>query len=553
MLCLLSLLALGPSAGAMDLPAAASRLVVDLRDGTSLAEARALTGLPDLQWVDPQSADEALAWAVVADVSAEDLRISALPGIEAAEPVFEMVALGFPDDPLYDKQWNLRAIGAPTGWRAGAGAGITVAVIDTGVTRVADLADTEIMAGYSFVSGEPGSADGNGHGTHVAGTIAQSTDNGLGVAGIAPRARILPIKALSAAGSGMSPWIASAIDEAVDQGAQVINLSLGGGHSEVIAVAVQKALDAGVLVIAAAGNSGREGLGHPAALPGVIAVTAVGPDDQLAPYSSFGAGVALSAPGGDKRQTDGGILQDTVEGDGHAFKEFQGTSMATPHVAGAAAVLLSANGGDVAGARRLLLDAALDLGEPGPDPKYGHGRLDLKASLSAFLLRQQALLALLGGAAALLLASLGGTGPGRRRRGLVMTVAGALAAGGLFFLPLLPLPPMGLSTLLSRPLLLWPGAVIGDPYWRNPLLLSAALPLLVTFVLGPTRRLGPVVAGACAGLAAHFIHAAVLGGIEIWLLPGALGRGWLGINGALCALGAIAAIGVTRLRDKHEV
>ena len=346
-----------------------------------------------------------------------------------------------------------------------------MAVIDTGVTRVADLEETLILDGFSF--GEPTAEDGNGHGTHVAGTIAQSTHNRLGVAGIAPQARILPIKALSRHGFGMSPWIASAIDEAVDQGAQVINLSLGGARSDVIAVATEKAVAAGVLVIAAAGNTGQEGVSYPGALPGVLGVSAVGPKDELAPYSSWGAGVALSAPGGDKRSPGGGILQDTVDGaGGHAFKEFQGTSMATPHVAGAAAVLLSASGGDRALTQRLLLEQAVDLGEPGPDPRYGHGRLDLAAAVGALTVRRNGLLFALGAMAA---AVITGIGAGRRRgRALVIAATSALAAGGAFVLPLLPLPPSALTGLLARPLLLWPAAMLPDPYWRNPLLLSAA-------------------------------------------------------------------------------
>lgn len=535
--------------------AASVPVVVDLEDGLTLEEARAATGLPGLDWVHERSVDEALGVAQV-DAGQVDAVLDRLAGValvEVAERPVQMQALGFPNDPLYERQWNLRAIGAPTGWRAGSGDGVTVAVIDTGVTRVADLEDTVILDGYSFVLGEPGWTDGNGHGTHVAGTIAQSTNNGLGVAGIAPQARILPIKALSAQGFGMSPWIASAIDEAADQGAQVINLSLGGGYSGVIANAVKKAHERGVIVVAAAGNSGREGVGYPGALPEVIGVSAVGPSDTLAPYSSWGEGVVLSAPGGDKRKTDGGILQDTVDGKGgHAFKEYQGTSMASPHVAGAAAVLLSQSGGDTALTRRVLLETAQDLGPKGFDTKFGHGRLDLAAAVRAVALQRNGLLFGLGAILALMLASLGGARGAQRGRALLVAGASAVAAGGVFFLPLLPVPPTWAGGFLAKPLLLWPGELLADPYWRNPLFLSALFPFLATFVLGPTRTLGPVVAGLSVGVGVHLGFAAVTGALDVWLLPGALGQGWLAINALLSLLCGVAAIGVARLRDRAD-
>ena len=189
---------------------------------------------------------------------------------------------------MYGRQWNLKAMGAPAAWkRTKQGDGIIVAVVDTGVTKVEDLQGTKVLEGSSFVPGVKKALDDQGHGTHVAGTIAQTTHNGKGVAGVAPKATILPIKVLSGSGSGASPWIASGIDQAVDDGAKVINLSLGGGYSLIIHNAVKKARKKGVIVVAAAGNSGRQGVGYPGGLKETIGVSALGPDGELAPYSSW--------------------------------------------------------------------------------------------------------------------------------------------------------------------------------------------------------------------------------------------------------------------------
>lgn len=536
----------------VDSSQAATTVVLDFVDGTSLDEAREAAGLPDLEWLGPRSADEALAVVSAEDGAQAAGRLADHPLVEVIEPTVRMEAFSAPDDPLWEHQWNLRTIDAPAGWAAGGGKGIVVAVIDTGVTVVPDLEGTAVLEGASFVPREPTAADGNGHGTHVAGTIAQTTNNGFGVAGVAPGATILPLKALSASGFGDSAWIASAIDEAADQGAHIINMSLGGRHSAVIATAVKKAQDRGVLVIAAAGNSGREGVGYPAALPGVIGVSATGPHDELAPYSTWGEGVDISAPGGNKLKEGGGILQDTVDSgsDGHAFKEFQGTSMATPHVAGAAAVLWSATGGDAALVEEKLLAGAKDLGAPGYDTRFGHGRLDLGTALHGVKTIMQGTLFALGLITAWLLAGLGGSA--RRGRGVTMAITSAISAGGLFFLSALPLPALPLLDTLSLPLLRWPAALLGEPWARNPLLLSAAVPAVLTFVLGPTRLLGPVVAGVSTGVGVHLIHGAVTGSLQPWLMPGLFGDLWMGANGAFALLCAVAVVGVQRMRDREE-
>ena len=280
----------GPaSVPTLDVPAGPGVWVVDLVDGATEADLlrlEAATGAR-FSWTHPLARDEAIAIASVPDRARVAAQLASVAGIEAMEPQqtlgIEPVAaaagvsptralapwtpVGGPDDPMLGQQWNLRDVGLEAAWAAGLdGRGVVVAVIDTGVTRVEDLAGTQLLEGASFVPGVASSADDQGHGTHVAGTIAQTTGNGVGVAGVAPGAAVLPVKVLSAQGFGSSDWIAAGIDYAVDEGADVINLSLGGGYSPVIHNAIKKAREQGVIVVAAAGNSGQRGVHFPGAL-----------------------------------------------------------------------------------------------------------------------------------------------------------------------------------------------------------------------------------------------------------------------------------------------
>jgi len=309
------------------------------------------------------------------------------PGVRFAEVDDRVRA--FSNDPLYTHQWNLQPVsGANKGtanvepaWGQSRGADVVVAVVDTGV-RVggSDLDSARVLPGTDIVD------DDHGHGTHVAGTVAQSTDNAKGVAGVAPDAKILPVKVLDAGGAGYESDIVTGILWAKDRGADVINLSLGSSEeSPAMCQAVGQAVDAGVVVVAATGNDGAGFVGYPAACDGAIGVGAVRMDGALAGYSNRGLEVDLVAPGGDlgvDQNGDGygdGILQQNYVGS-WAYRFLEGTSMAAPHVAGASALLLAVNPSINVAAT--LTATARDLGAPGWDEASGFGALDAAAAVT---------------------------------------------------------------------------------------------------------------------------------------------------------------------------
>ena len=298
----------------------------------------------------------------------------------------------FPNDACYKYQWHMRQIGMPAAWKQGNGKGAVVAVIDTGVAKVGDLADTKFVAGYNFVANNANAADDHGHGTHVAGTIAESTNNKLGVAGVAYGATIMPLKVLSAQGSGSMGGISQSIRWAADHGANVINMSLGGGRSMApMAKAIKYAHDKGVVVVAAAGNDGHGRVSYPARYPGVIAVAATQQDEATTFYSNWGPEVDLAAPGGNTRgNAQGGVLQHTiVPGDIKRtdYLWFMGTSMASPHVAGVAALVVGAGVTKPAAVEEILLSTARKpagrnvAADARVDDHYGAGIVDAAAAL----------------------------------------------------------------------------------------------------------------------------------------------------------------------------
>ncbi len=333
------------------------------------------------------------------------------PLVEYAEPNYIAYAYWTPNDTYYYLQWHFPQINMPSAWDTdpGGSPGVIVAVLDSGVAyedygpyqRAPDLAGTNFVPGYDFVNSDFHPNDDEAHGTHVTGTIAQTTNNNLGVAGIAFNASVMPVKVLGADGSGTYQQIADGIDYAVDGGADVINASLGGSFdSNAMYNAVRHAYDNGVVFVAATGNDNSAFLSYPAAYNEVIAVGAVDINKNRAYYSNYGIGMELMAPGGDTsvdQNGDGyvdGVLQQTFSGGvftNWAYWFWQGTSMAAPHVTGLIALMLSgwgASGIEPSGPSRIenirdiLHSTAEDLGAPGYDTVYGYGLIDAAAALS---------------------------------------------------------------------------------------------------------------------------------------------------------------------------
>ncbi len=279
-----------------------------------------------------------------------------------------------PNDPLYPDMWNLPKIKAPAGWDITIGnSSVTIAVVDTGVDFEHPDLQGKLVAGYDFVNNDGDPSDDQGHGTHVSGTAAAATDNGIGIAGVAWEPKIMPIKALSAEGRGAHSWIANGIMWATRHGADVINLSIGGPYtSATMQQAVNYAWNNGVVIVAAAGNGNSSNPTYPAAYENTIGVAATTESDQRAGFSNYGDFVAIAAPGV-------GILS-TVRGGG--YQAWSGTSMATPHVAGLAALVTSIHPDwSNRQIRETIENTAVDLGSPGWDPIFGWGLLDASAAL----------------------------------------------------------------------------------------------------------------------------------------------------------------------------
>lgn len=323
-------------------------------------------------------------------------------------------AAGATNDPLYDQQWALPKIQAEQAWATSDGTGALIAVVDSGVdlghpdlsSKIVDNPDSDFVEPNGTCTKEPGknggrtcvqdgAQDRNGHGTHVAGIAAALTGNGVGVAGTAPGAKILPVRVLDADGSGTSAQIGSGIRYAADHGADVINLSLGAttgvgdvlkliGDLDPVYEAIAHANAKGAVVVVAAGNDSAPVCAEPAAAPAVLCVGATDSNDLRSYFSNGDATLMknyLVAPGGGGLTCAGEILSTYLRGaetfctDGGGYEGTSGTSMAAPFVSGVAA-LLAAKGLSSGEIVDCILSQTDDLGVPGRDPVFGYGRLN---------------------------------------------------------------------------------------------------------------------------------------------------------------------------------
>jgi subtilisin len=280
----------------------------------------------------------------------------------------------------YINSWGVSRIFADVAHASGnKGAGVRVAVLDTGIDDTHPDIDDNFKGGYDFVFNDNAPFDDswNSHGTHIAGTIA-AEENGIGVIGVVPEADLYAVKVLDGGGFGLLSWIIAGIEWAVLNGMDIVNMSFEGLGSQALLDTCDSAYSAGVLLVAAGGNTYGGMVQYPAAYDSVIAVTGTDADDMKATFSPIGPEVELAAPGVDVLSTCSLTNNDCVGG----YRFLSGTSQASPHVAGTAALLFSSpdlldfdgngviNNVDV---RLLLQDTAIDLGDPGQDNVFGFG------------------------------------------------------------------------------------------------------------------------------------------------------------------------------------
>jgi thermitase len=389
-------LAVAPVASAERAPYVAHQVIVKYASGASdgaRAAAAKRGGVRDV--VGRVTGLGAQVVRVTGDAGSAAAALNRSGAVQYAEPDYLMHALATPNDPLFGQLYGLAGMQAAAGWDAAglagfpSGNGVKVGIVDTGIDAnhedlVGQTADCAGVSSFGLLGGLLGAdptiiagkcVDDNDHGTHVAGTVAAVANNGKGVAGVAFNSRLSICKALNSAGSGPISGVANCIRWAAQQGVKVISMSLGGSGSTTLQQAVQAAWSNGngAVIVAAAGNDGNSTVSYPAGYPEAVSVAAVDSGSAHASFSNANSDVEVSAAGVDvlSAKRGGGYVQ------------FSGTSMATPHAAGVAALIAYHNPTWTAAQVRAKLDAATDdLGTPGRDATYGFGAVDLVKAMA---------------------------------------------------------------------------------------------------------------------------------------------------------------------------
>jgi serine protease len=424
-------------------------IIVKFRPGTTPDAQRAMLAQVDGSTTRPLSFAnfDIVSIDAAADPESVASRLDAQPDVEYAQARYHVHPAFVPNDPFYARQWNYPAIDMERAWDINQGAtpSVIVAVLDTGVAfrsgllrfnarafrglpalgpvsvpfaAAPDLGSADrFVAPRDFIWDDVNPLDLDGHGTHVSGTIGQLTNNGVGAAGMAFNVRIMPVKVVASDWDfifnspfqGTDDVVARGIRYAADNGAQVLNMSIGrtGAPAPVIHEAIAYAVSRGAFVAVAAGNDFESGnqierlAEFAPQIEGMVAVGAIGRDRRRAFYSNTGSYVELAAPGGNSRVggTEGAILQQTFDlglvetylggaaryqpprFDSFTYQFFQGTSMATPHVAGFAALLIQQGITSPAAIEAVMKRYATDLGPAGRDNEYGSGLINPRASL----------------------------------------------------------------------------------------------------------------------------------------------------------------------------
>lgn len=297
------------------------------------------------------------------------------PNVEFVDPDFKMQTSLTPNDAFFkDSQKALINLDVEAAWEISTGDySIPIAVLDTGIYASHEDLRGRIIQGYNFINNNTITNDDNGHGTMVAGILGAASNNGIGIAGVTWKNPIIPVKVMGADGTGTHSAIAQGIIFAVDQGAKVINMSIGGpSSSSTLKYAVDYAHEKGVVIVAAAGNSNSSVM-YPAAYPNVIAVGAIDNNDNKASYSNYGPEISVTAPG---------TAISTLNNGGYATGS--GTSFAAPIVSGLAGLILSeASNLSPATVKEVIENGVVDLGVEGFDNYFGWGKVNLHSTLTS--------------------------------------------------------------------------------------------------------------------------------------------------------------------------